>query len=181
MSLIDVGKKIVGLGAPLLGMALFGPGGEAFGSMIANELGASSTKPEDILAKLSDDPATREKLIELQNKHQEFLLNNSLQIYQAEEADRASAREREADIAKATGHEDYTTKILAYVITVGFLVCIAAFLVRANALPPDVKEILLLLMGVMGGAFTTVVGYYFGSSMGSKQKTDIMNQQVLST
>lgn len=37
-----------------------------------------------------------------------------------------------------------------------------------------VREVLLVLVGVLAGAFKDVVGYYFGSSLGSAKKTDNM-------
>lgn len=34
-----------------------------------------------------------------------------------------------------------------------------------------VREVLLVLVGVLAGAFKDIVGYYFGSSLGSSKKT----------
>jgi len=41
-------------------------------------------------------------------------------------------------------------------------------------LPPTGGEALLMLIGTLGTAWTSVMGFYFGSSAGSKQKTDAL-------
>lgn len=46
-----------------------------------------------------------------------------------------------------------------------------------KGVPTDNKEALLLILGALISAFTGVVGYFYGSSMGSAKKTDIINRQ----
>lgn len=61
---------------------------------------------------------------------------------------------------------------LGALIVLGFFV-LMIFLVL-NEVPAPNANTLNLVVGALIGAFTAVVGYFFGSSMGSKQKTDIM-------
>ena len=61
---------------------------------------------------------------------------------------------------------------LGALIVVGFFV-LMIFLVL-NEVPAQNANTLNLVVGALIGAFTAVVGYFFGSSMGSKQKTDII-------
>lgn len=58
-----------------------------------------------------------------------------------------------------------------------FLGCIAALFItalREKDFPPGVKETLLVLIGVLAGAFKDVVGYWLGSSHGSDRKTELL-------
>lgn len=43
-----------------------------------------------------------------------------------------------------------------------------------KAVPETNKDLLTTAMGVLFGAFTGVVGYFYGSSLGSARKTEIM-------
>jgi len=47
-------------------------------------------------------------------------------------------------------------------------------LLLIKAVPPENKDALLILVGVLASAFTAVIGYFYGSSKGSADKTDIL-------
>jgi hypothetical protein len=51
---------------------------------------------------------------------------------------------------------------------------VAAFVIAYKS---DDKTSLQLMMGSTIGAFTSVIGYWLGSSSGSDRKTDLLNQQ----
>lgn len=62
MSIFDIGKAIIGLGAPILGTALGGPLGGAAGSILASALGTSDTSETGLkiaLEKLDPDGARK--------------------------------------------------------------------------------------------------------------------------
>lgn len=40
------------------------------------------------------------------------------------------------------------------------------------------KEVIIYLLGVLSAICTQIVGYFYGSSKGSKDKTDAMNQII---
>jgi hypothetical protein len=86
--------------------------------------------------------------------------------------DRDSARNREIQV------RDHTNQILAYAITLGFFGTLG-FILKFG-LPQQneaAKNVLLMLVGSLGTAWTTgVVGYYFGSSSGSARKTDLIGR-----
>jgi hypothetical protein len=69
----ELGKKVVSLGAPLLGTALGGPGGAALGTMVAGLFGADPESPGEILAKMQMDPEAAIKLREAELRHKERL------------------------------------------------------------------------------------------------------------
>lgn len=69
-----------------------------------------------------------------------------------------------------------TRDILMYIL--GGLIVIAFFatvyLLIYQVVPLDNKDILLIVIGALVAKFGDVVGYFYGSSRGSADKTDIM-------
>lgn len=68
----ELGKKLAGLGLPLLGGALGGPGGAAVGSLIASTLGTTDD-PKAIFKHINLGPGEHLKLREIETRHVEFL------------------------------------------------------------------------------------------------------------
>lgn len=64
---------------------------------------------------------------------------------------------------------------LAALIIVGFFTILALLVLKP--VPQINSEILYLVVGTLIGSFTSVVGYFFGSSAGSKQKTEIISKK----
>mgnify|MGYP003133254186 CR=1 FL=1 len=91
-----------------------------------------------------------------------------LEAYEAEVADRASARQREM-AALASGSNDILFKTVGWGITLCFIGVIAG----AVGLWERLFD---MGFGAVVAAFTQVIGYYFGSSQGSKQKTELMKK-----
>lgn len=44
-------------------------------------------------------------------------------------------------------------------------------------LSPSVKDALLILLGVLASGFMAVINYFYGSSKGSSDKTDLIKKQ----
>ena len=57
-------------------------------------------------------------------------------------------------------------------VLVAFFGTVAALIGMSADIPPGVKEVLLVLVGVLAGAFKDVISYWVGSSYGSQRKTD---------
>lgn len=62
--------------------------------------------------------------------------------------------------------------VLAAVVVCGFF-CLLAFLVL-KPIPEINRDMLNLAVGALLGSFSTVIGYFFGSSAGSQEKTNII-------
>lgn len=62
--------------------------------------------------------------------------------------------------------------ILALVITIGFFGVVVVLATRVA--PLDNREILSIVVGVLGASFGAVVQYYFGSSKSSQSKNDVI-------
>lgn len=149
----------------VVGSALLGLVGIVAPGLKSVLTGASSIG--DAIAKIGDsneDPQVKVML-------QEFALKS----FEAEVQDRASARSREAVVAAAGGN-DVLFKVVGFGITTAFLVMIAGALNLWN-----IEEINQRGFDLAFGATTTammaIVSYYFGSSMGSKQKTHLLNDK----
>ena len=112
-----------------------------------------------------------------QKEHFKMMANEfELEMYNAEVRDRDSARAREAQIA-ASGGSNHLHNIIGYGITFSF-VMVVLYGLGIIPQPEDVnKNFLMFSSGAVTSAFMAVVSYYFGSSMGSKQKTNLMNDK----
>ena len=96
-----------------------------------------------------------------------------LEAYEAEVQDRIAARNREAMVAAAGGN-DILFKTIGWSISLAFLAVVAYGL---GIIPQDEvinKDFLMFASGSVTSAFMAVVSYYFGSSLGSKQKQHLM-------
>jgi hypothetical protein len=65
--------------------------------------------------------------------------------------------------------------ILAVTVVIGFFALLYFFVFIG--IPVENKELLNITVGALIGSFTTVVGYFFGSSAGSANKTDILAEK----
>ena len=64
------------------------------------------------------------------------------------------------------------TYILSGLITVGFFGLL--WLLISISIPEQNKEILNIVVGALIGSFSSIVAYFFGSSLGSARKDEII-------
>ena len=86
----------------------------------------------------------------------------------------ASARQREMAAIQA-GSNDILFKTVGWGITLSF-VAVVAGAIGLWEIPKESQRLFDMGFGAVVAAFTQVIGYYFGSSMGSKHKTQMMNK-----
>ena len=162
---------VVGKAAPILGTLLGGPAGGAVGGLIASALGTGND-PADVQAALAN-PEAAVKLREVEARRQVELQALAVDMAKAEiataAADRASAREREAK----TG-DTFTPRTLALLVTAGFFGVLAWLLTYGK--PDTGGDALLVMLGALGGAWASIISYYFGSSAGSAAKTELLKR-----
>ena len=119
---------------------------------------------EQVISSIKDSDAPLDDKI----RAQELIL----EAYESEVADRASARQREMT-ALTAGSNDILFKTVGWGITLSF-VAVVAGAIGLWEIPKESQRLFDMGFGAVVAAFTQVIGYYFGSSMGSKQKTNIM-------
>lgn len=156
--------------APMVGTALAGPIGGAAAAFVADRLGIQEKTVAAVTevlnsGKLSPDQIASLKAAEID--FQKFLESNKIRLEELDAADRKSAR----DMQIAT--RSWVPSILAMGVTVGFFGVLGFMLSDPNYKP---TEPLLVMLGSLGTAWTMVMGYYFGSSAGSRAKTDLIDR-----
>ncbi len=163
--------------APMLGAALGGPLGGAAGALIGNALGIKDATPESIAAAVKNGTLDADHIVALKLAEQEFTLkakamgyDNVQKLEELAFKDRDSARNRETQV------RDWTPRILAYGITVGFFGML--YWMMRHDIPAANKDMLNIMLGAFASAWVGVCTYYFGSSAGSAKKDDTINAAI---
>lgn len=95
-------------------------------------------------------------------------------IFSKEVEDRDSARKREAEVATSDA-APLLNKIITPVLAIGTIVLsFILFYVLAfdtNSFTSMNKDVIIYILGVLSAIDTQIIGYYFGSSSGSTEKT----------
>ena len=169
-------KATIGAVAPWLATALGGPlAGQAVSS-IASAMGLKSdAKLTDIQNALAAGQLTGDQLVAMKAAELQFQtamgqagFANVKELETIAASDRDSARKREEVV------KDWTPRILAYGVTIGFFAVLVFMLLQP--IPPTAHDALLLLLGALQTAWVGIVTYYFGSSAGSDRKTELMSK-----
>jgi hypothetical protein len=114
------------------------------------------------------DPEAEAKVKEALGRLADQVAARANELEQIQANDRASARQREMAV------KDRTPQVLAYGSLLGFFGILTA-LIFVEILP-EAKDVLYVMIGVLGTLVTGVVQYYFGSSSGSSSKSDTIQQ-----
>jgi len=150
--------------APVLATAVAGPAGGATVGWIASKLGIPDDTIEGVTKALTGNPEMTMKLKEL-----------DLEYAKLEIADRDSARKAYAQVATS----EYATKLDKVVVpvlalgVVGLAFTLIGVLMFVNT-PQDQQQIIIFALGFITSAAGQVLSFYFGSSQGSKDKTEEM-------
>jgi hypothetical protein len=154
------------VGGPLAGMAT---------KMISEALLGKPDGTEDELLQAAKN-ATPEQLLALKKAEQDFAIKMrelDIDLERIFNEDRNSARNREIKT------KDLTPRVLAAAVTFGFFGVLSWMI--ANGLPANGGEAMLVMLGTLGTAWGAIISYYFGSSAGSREKTDQLNQVLKSS
>ena len=168
MDLLKQFGPLLGQIAPTIATALGGPlAGIAVKTLSSVLLGHEGGTEEDISAALAS--ASPDQLAALKKIDADFKAHmKELDI----DLERIAAGDRDSARQMQTATKDWVPKVLAVVITLGFFGILIWMLL--NGMPKTGTEALLMMLGALGTAWTGVVNFYYGSSAGSKQKTDAL-------
>lgn len=120
---------------------------------------------------LKNKAATNVEAAKLLHEFEQYKMTWELEIERIYADDRKDARSREVEIAKA-GKRDIMPAILsiAGLLAFGFALWVITF----RDIPQENKELFVHIMGIIEGAMlVNVYNYYFGSSAGSRRKTEL--------
>lgn len=154
--------------APLLGAALGGPLGGAAAAFLADRLGVDSKTVSAVTDVLNSGKMTPEQISAIrlaEIEFQKFLESNKIKLEEIEAADRGSARTMQAATKSAM------PAVLTLLITFGFFGVLGWMLYDTTVVdnPP-----LLIMLGSLGTAWTGACAFWFGTTSGSKAKTDLL-------
>jgi len=132
-------------------------------------LGAILSIGEKVLDKVMPDPNAK---AEAQAKLMEMAQRGELAQLESHVKEMQSARDREIQIATSSA-APMLNKIVTPILALGTVAL--TFILYAIIIFTDVdeqsKDILIYVLGALTSAVTMVLGYYFGSSAGSKEKS----------
>jgi hypothetical protein len=164
-------SSIINTVAPWIGSALGGPLGGMAVTAAANALGLSDKTEAAIKTAILG--ATPEQMMALKQADNDFAskmqalgFDNMEKMASLSNADRDSARNREIQV------KDRTPKILAYLVTAGFFGMLVFMLFKP--IPTENRDIVNIMLGVLGSTFGGIVAYYYGSTKGSEAKSALL-------
>ena len=164
MDLWSDAKQALGTVAPMLGTAVGGPLGGTAARLVASALGLDPATPEQQIA-AAVTTATPDQLSSLQKADQDFQVSLKSLDLNAEKIaadDRASARNLEAST------HDWVPGTLMMLLTGGFFGLIGYL--ASHDVPAGNRDLLNIMLGSLGTAWTGGVTYYYGSSAGAAVK-----------
>ena len=166
MSIFSKLKKIVGTVSPLLGGALGGPLGGMVGKMVQKALGVDSDSAALTILESNPDSLLKLKQIEADLEVRMEELGITEEQIHADDRDSARALAKEKGITPQV--------IMSIVYTIGYFVVVFMFMANKIQVPPEHSVMFGGLLGVLSASQIQIMNFWFGSSAGSKRKTEVM-------
>jgi hypothetical protein len=169
MDLSKIGG-LLGQIAPTIATAIGGPVAGMAVKALAGALGLSQdSSSDDVQTALMN--ATPEQLAAVKKIDADFKVQmKELDI----DLERIAAGDRDSARNMQMQTNDWIPRAMAIMVTFGFFGILTWLLTKG--VPPTGSETLIYMLGALGTAWTGIVQFYFGSSAGSKAKTDAMVQ-----
>lgn len=177
----DIGNVLEGVGplletiAPTIASMIGGPLAGTAVTLLEKGLGltpgAGATAVSAALIAPTPDQISALKKIDDDFKVQ--MKDADVQLAAVDEKDRESARTMEMST------KDRTPDILSYLLTLGFFGSLGSMMFIN--VPPAAHDILLAMIGFLGNAWYSSIGFFFGSSRGSQQKDAMLFNSTPST
>lgn len=159
-------KSIIGTVAPMLATALGSPLAGVAVKTLATALGCEPDEKSVEQAILNASPSDLVKVKEVEATFKVDMKKLDIDLARIDAEDRDSARKREMSVG---GRMNGT---LAVCILCGFFGTMGAMFL--GVIPDGNKDVLFILIGALAQQAGQVVGYYFGSSKSSKDKTSLL-------
>ena len=152
--------------APAVATAVSGPLGGLAISTIASKFGVEDSV-EAVAKAIAGDPEAATKLAEL-----------DLRQFQAESADRDSARQRESAVAAAGGST--LAQMVVPILALGTVSLTFVFIgiLLFKVIDTAQQQLVIFALGYATAAAQQVLSYYFGSSKSSQDKTSALQKAL---
>ena len=164
-------KNVIATVAPWIGTAIGGPLGGMAVEAAAKAMGLSEKTEASLKAAISG--ATPEQMLALKEADQDFAVRMQELGFKNQETIAALAVDNTKDardMQKVTRSNVPAT--LAILITVGFFGILIGLM--AGALKTTDNQALLILLGALSASWAGICNFYFGSTNGSQQKTELL-------
>ena len=162
-------KDIVKTVAPTIGVALGGPMGGAATKFLADKfLGGDGGDTKDLESFILG--ASPEQLAELKKVDNEFKIKMrelDIDVFAIETKDRDSAR----GLFKVN---IWPQIVLSTIFINGYFVILYMLFSGEVAITDSMRDVVNILLGVLTAAVPQILSFWFGSSLGSKEKTNSM-------
>ena len=161
-------KKILGGIAPTIATAMGGPMAGAAVKFLSNSLMGHNDATEDEIKDylVSADPQQLANIKEIDNNFKAKMKELDVDIYKLNVENTKSAR----SMAEKTTM--WPQIILSSIFVVGYFAILILLASGIFVIPEQIKDTLILLLGVMTREMPTIMQFWFGSSFGSKKKTE---------
>lgn len=156
MSALELIKTVTNY-APVLGTALGGPLGGMIGALISSVFGGNQSDPKDLIEKINADPEAALKLKTLEYQHSQSLAQINAQNYLTEVDDRKDARKNSPEFRNFL-------RCMAYLVSLGFFGALFLLFFPQVQINADEKNLLAMLIGVLGSKWQTIIDFFYGSS-----------------
>ena len=151
--------------APTIATALGGPLAGGAIKLLTNELlGEDATEDDLALALQTANPETIAKIKEIDANYNIRMKELDVDLDAMAYADTADARKM------ATNTNMVPQIVLSATFIVGYLIILYSLISGAVKIQPEVKDMILLLLGLITREIPTIMQFWFGSSIGSKNK-----------
>lgn len=160
-------KSILGAIAPTVASALLGPLGGVAVAAIGNIIGVDEPTQDKIADAFKNQQLTSEMVMEIKKLELQYKENEKERDFKYSELefkDTESARNMQIATRSTT------PTILTYMITVGFFGILLALMFGTI----EKTDPLLVMLGSLGTAWTACVSFWFGSTHGSQQKSQLL-------
>ena len=171
MGIKDTLSGIIKSVAPTIGTALGGPAGGIAVKFLAEKLlgkpEASADEVEKVLVNAS--PADLLKLKELDMQFAKDMKALDIDVFNIEVEDRKSAR-------SMFSVNIWPQISLTALFTVGYFAVLIILLTGKVSIPTESQPVVNVVIGVLTAGMATILAFWFGSSLGSQQKTEQLSK-----
>lgn len=161
-------KDVIKTVAPWIGTALGGPMGGMAVTAVANALGLSDATEASIKSVLSG--ATQEQLLAIKEADQNFALQmQALGFANIKDLESIAAADRDSARHMQIAAPSFIPAALTCALLIAFVGTL--ILVSIYKIPQENKDLVVYMIGQLGGGFTVSLAFWFGTTRQSENKT----------